>query len=242
MNLKGKVKLVREVTPVSLDKKGNINNDSIPLSDTYYRFDNNGNLIDKKEKITGDDRITHTTVTIFKYDTTLDVIVEYSIDTYGQLYDSIAFIFNEKNQITGSIYYSKNGNHYNKDLYKYDKNGNKIEWKEYDSTGKVEQYETYGYDLAGNEIEFKSFLGTKMETGYANGKAVTHISNKLLTHIVYKYNKNGDVIEGSSYMGDGNPTIFKYEYKYDKQSNWNRRTMYSNGKAYQVTIREITYY
>ncbi len=68
-------------------------------------------------------------------------------------------------------------------IYKYDSNGNQIEWSMYNSDGSLESKTIYKYDSNGNIIE---------ESGY-------YSDGSLLLKSIYKYDSKNRIIESISY-------------------------------------------
>ena len=117
-----------------------------------------------------------------------------------------------------------------KDIYKYDDKGNRIEEAEYVSGDSLSHIKTYKYDDKGNKIEEKRIFYNSNEQW----------QNKFIT---YKYNEKGDMIELNSSNLEGKLSfklIFNYEY--DKNNNFIRRTSYLNGTPNNIIEHEIEYY
>ncbi len=76
-----------------------------------------------------------------------------------------------------------------KDIYKYDSNGNKVEWLMYNSDGSLESKTIYKYDSNGNIIE---------ESGYdSEGNLTDNVFGVSKT--IYKYDSKNRIIESISY-------------------------------------------
>ena len=76
-------------------------------------------------------------------------------------------------------------NCFTSDLYKYDQNGNKIEWSKY-SDGTLDWQYLYKYDQNGNNIERSKY----------------NSDGTLYSKELYKYDSNGNEIESIEYKGE----------------------------------------
>ena len=76
-------------------------------------------------------------------------------------------------------------NCFTSDLYKYDQNGNKIEWSKY-SDGTLDWKYLYKYDQNGNKLEYS----------YYNSDGTLNFKE------LYKYDSNGNEIESIEYKGE----------------------------------------
>jgi len=96
-----------------------------------------------------------------------------------------------------------------KDIYKYDFNGNTIDFSTYNSEGILNSKETYSYRHIGKDIECITY---KVD-GNIKGKKVS------------KYNKNRNIIE--DLLCDSNGTsVLKFTYKYDLNGNQIEQKMF----------------
>ena len=85
-------------------------------------------------------------------------------------------------------------------IYKYDSNGNQIEWSMYNSDGSFFSKTIYKYDSNGNEIESSRYDS----------------DGSLLWKTISQYDSNGNEIEWSWYNSDGSleeKNIYKYDSK-----------------------------
>lgn len=126
MNLKGKVKSVRQIPYRAVEKFGEVQKGAVePFGDNmFWLFNEQGNKIEENR---------------YKSDGSLNWKSTYKYDDKG-------------NQIEENSYKS-NGSLDSKSTYKYDAKGNEIEKNVYNSDGSLDWKHTYKYDAKGNEIE-----------------------------------------------------------------------------------------
>ena len=94
-----------------------------------------------------------------------------------------------------------NASFYSKDIYKYDKNKNLIEWASYKSDNTLYSKYIYKYNKDGNITE---------DTFY-------NIGGSLKWKNIYKYDKKNNMIKKSVYKYDS--LYSEYTFKYDKNKN-----------------------
>jgi hypothetical protein len=193
-----------------------------------YKYDNNGNLIEKIG--------TNQTSDTFQYQFT------YKYDNNGR-------------KIEGSLYLAKGINAYNY-KYKYDKKNNLVEELRYDTKGILSGKECYKYDENSNKIESDKYgsdtilinkctakydsVGNKIEYyDYSPNDSTSHKDN-------YKYDSNKNIIERKRLKLNSNPNnapiVEVYKYEFDKIGNWVKQITYINNKPKFIQVREIEYY
>tara|TARA_B100001175_G_C19123500_1_gene455489 strand:- start:122 stop:610 length:489 start_codon:yes stop_codon:yes gene_type:complete len=111
-------------------------------------------------------------------------------------------------------------------IYKYDFNGNQIEYAIYELGNSVSSTKhELKYDSLNNKIEYAH---------YEYGEKLFKI----------KYDSNGNVTEENNFPLKGNK--FGYKYNYDSKLNWVRKIRYSyennSKKLKSITERKIEYY
>lgn len=247
--------------------------------ETYQYNENNDKILEERIKDTFYDKIT------YKYDKNNNIIEESRFRKNGTLYEQTIYKYNEKgyrileekysdgnlsfitqisldgkgNQIERSNFtLSPSGYQFaNKETYRYNNNGNKVEYNWYNSehSSRSRQTKTYNYDKNGNEIEYSLYeYGTLKVTNTSlyNDKGYliewTHNnSDGNLKKITKKYDDKGNEIEENFYSeGDilgkvFNKTVFKYSY--DTRGNWTEK-IYTDEifKNIIVTERQFEYY
>ncbi|MFH1229933.1 MAG: hypothetical protein V1709_00410 [Planctomycetota bacterium] len=107
----------------------------------------------------------------------------------------------------------------NKQIFRYDDKGNKIEMDLCSADGKLAYKEIYKYDDKGNQIE-DVWCGTEGRLG----DKVIPTGDKTL----YKYDDKGNQIEKASYGADGK-LRWKFLSKYDDKGNQIERAEYGYG-------------
>ncbi|MCG8573806.1 MAG: hypothetical protein MI810_02885 [Flavobacteriales bacterium] len=68
-------------------------------------------------------------------------------------------------------------------------------------------------------------------------------NDELVFKRTYQYNEEGDVIKMELKQVRGNMTIlWDFEYEYDTQGNWVKKTEKENGTVFKISRRQIQYY
>jgi len=109
------------------------------------------------------------------------------------------------------------------------------------------------FDSKGNEIEhhtFRSDTVTLSSSDYCkynkSGKLVEYKSDRIGDEYVsqHEYNNRGLVINDKTCFGpnDKNPSVQKYEYKFDENGNWIEKIEYKNNIPKYIYERIIKYY
>ena len=90
-------------------------------------------------------------------------------------------------------------------IFKYDSNGNMVEWSWYDSDGSLENKSIYKYDSNGNKVEWSRYVSD----GTLKSKSISKYNskNRLVEEIHYNYKlKFGELQETPT-----TKTIYEYE-------------------------------
>ncbi|MFL5765718.1 MAG: hypothetical protein ACJ77K_17360 [Bacteroidia bacterium] len=180
----------------------------------------------------------------------------------GKYYHKTVYSYNSAGKISKvfwqSIYgYGGNGEYHSTLTKKFDGKGNEIE-SDNVSVGRDESIntKTRSYYNAKNQLicldgygENGAFWNRQKNTYDLKGRCIkeeyyTTDTTKIEHSMTYTYNDQGSVIKKEYYSPPLKipSKIFTYEYVYDKQGNWIRRTDYENGKATAIIERELMYY
>lgn len=127
---------------------------------------------------------------------------------------------------------NKNNVLFRQTFLKNNKNGHPIELK----------LEEINFDFSGKEIAEYDYFNNIVKTKVIDGSGKVIASNKSQIDFSFnkypnsEYNEMGDLIKSTNY---------EYEYKYDKHSNWTKKTIYKivNGKREKNRVfkRKIKY-
>lgn len=261
MNLKGKVKSVRQRSYFVMDSAGTVvkgRKDTTIYcnvnSDFYIQFDDSARAV-KEIYYSGaalqGDILVHT----FSKNTE---VVEESTRT-GKMYYRYTYKYGAGGKMT-EMYQSqifKDNTSYNyKTVFKLDAKGNRLEKKLYETNDKPELLGKciYEYDGKGNLIlingsdakgglSYKESLktdekGCVVEHDYYNGDLT-----KIEHSFALKYDAYQNVIEKKYFKPGGKlVTVYSSIYKYDTKGNWIRRTDYENKKGVRIVERVLEYY
>lgn len=178
---------------------------------------NTKDINEDEDKING--RIKSHTETKYRFNTRnkfFRIKEKYILNSFKKVYD-------EK----GNLIELYDGSLRNKETFKYDENGNKIEWNFYKNYDSLYFSETYQYDEKGNQI------------------ALRRICSSLIWNYnkTYKYDENGNQIELYSYNYDGVLT-FKETNKYDDNENNIEKINYQSDGSLELKMiskKEYTY-
>jgi hypothetical protein len=193
-----------------------------------YTYFNDGS---KVEQLHLSMRLRYEHITIITYDVKGNPIHEYKryIDTTSSngVFEMQSIITNQYNKfgwLVKTIKTRVDLNPYKVSLYKYDKKGNKIEFREI--LGE-EIWEIDRYNAKGDHIEAIFY----------------QYSDEIQYHTKMLYNQWRDQIRQTSSGIYGKPfSPDKIEYEYDSQHNWTKRTWYSGSEMISVAVRDIEYY
>ena len=207
-NLKGNVKTLKEFWYDPIIESGKITKTNEKANQSFISlFDNNGNQIELKYYSQGN---LYYEIT-FKYDSLSNLIEDYKYNERGELKEKNIY----KNDAKGNKI--EKNNFKVKVIYNYDDMGNMIEESTYSSSGNLRKKYIYKYDDKGNKIE-----GILYDS-----------KGNLESKFTYKYDKDNNVIEGKEYDMNNNiiePIYrFKYEFENNEKGNWIKKIMFSNG-------------
>ncbi|MDC0339067.1 hypothetical protein OAN33_05975 [Flavobacteriales bacterium] len=254
LDLKGKVKSIREIPYNVIEKFGKVEKVSVDefgdnnlikfnnlgkgtefieyyedgsLSSKYtYKYDDNGNQIE--ENYYNSDGVLSSKDT-YKYDVNGNHNEGESYNSDGGLISKYLYKHDEDGNIIEEIDFDSNGILEYKTIFKYDDKGNPIEENNYKSDGSLVSKNTYKYDDKGNQIEENVF----------------NSDGSLYYKSTSKYHSNGDKIEmdTESYRDEITERYtFTYEYTYDSEGNWIKQIGLVDGKPEILIERDIEYY
>ncbi|MDF4202227.1 hypothetical protein PXD56_04645 [Maribacter sp. SA7] len=255
-NLRGKVKNFEEVSSDVTQLKGRTEKKLF-----FNEYNEKGYAIEKR-----DFRLRNKKV--FKYDNKGNRVqrLVYSLNDNGSgPMDKMISEYDDD----GNLVTTKWSNSYSqgKWMYKYDENGNQIEFIEH-HRGKVYKRTIYKYNEKGEIIQ---------ETLYNTDNLLVERAifdydkngNKILINMfapderirfrsAYKYDDRNNRIEEINFLkfGDDKADLeyaiandldkykehFTYAYEYDNEGNWVKKTKYNNGEVVFISEREYTYY
>lgn len=218
------------------------------------RFDNNGNLIDKKEYDIENRLIKKW---IYDYDsigklTKIDIYLGDTILVYTSLnkYNNKGNII-EKEDILMKGYFSLENKSVRHEFYMYDDNGNKYQDSIISSEGNYTKIITK-YNPIGNPVEYLVYntdkgIPQRAIIKYSGSGDVGEVNSynldSLEAQIIYKYNDNKSIIQEGRYLSNGIIDYeFTYKYTYDDKKNWINKTELKNNVVKKFTEREIKYY
>lgn len=156
------------------------------------------------------------------------IIKEQNLDAYGDIIqneNNVAIIkkrFDKKNKLISEIYLDVDGSFAKMDdgiveyRYQYDKHGNTSETSSYDSIGKLKEFEA---DVAIIKWEYDNY-GNKSSTTYFNtNNELAHTADSI-TYNIYKYRKDGKLLERKNYDINMQPAslngVFKTKFVLNK--------------------------
>jgi len=261
LNLTKKVKSVSEYSYEAIKKFGKIEKGErkrrFPLDyDIHYLFNETGNLIEENwfpEIAAGSKIIYHynNKGVLFeknRYSTPSgSLFIKYTYDhndeghlieenTYysDDLFEKRMFEYDRKGNVVeeNKFSYREWGSDSIKYVYKYDKNGTKVEMIIYSSDGDLVRKNISLHDKNGNEIEMKEY-------GPDDG---------LLSHVTYKYDDKANMIERnclkslSRGLSHFNCKTYSFVYEYNDVGDWVMKIEFINGIAEYLIEREIDYF
>lgn len=213
-------------------------------------FDENGNSVERLD---------------FKEDGKLFYKTEYKRNSNNQLVESIVtwpdgkpggktvFIYDSAGNNVNEIKYKPDGSLSEHVIYKYDKNGNKIESGTKKGDTLLMHSTTYKYDNNGKliqtRIEWKEDENYHIFTCKYDDKGRKIETNELPQDRVepfrelLKYDEHDNVIEFTSNWMASLPTHIIYNYEYDAQGNWVKKSSANyNEPVNLIEERVIVYY
>ncbi|MDO4764055.1 MAG: hypothetical protein Q4A00_06700 [Flavobacteriaceae bacterium] len=234
LNLKGKVKFIREIPYTAMEISGKIEKGEIErgvdFTTNYFYNLIHGDITtpftrEFNEKGNETLRYTVEQQLHFEHDDKGNVIQQ---DYTGKEVGTSVYKYNENGNIVEFQYNGKETPQNKKIIFKYEKD-KLTEIEVYNEAKLIEKQ-----NLVHNDKGFK--IITQDITGYFNNKGnVLEINSS--TPIKVKYNDNGDV--DTTMMAD---SVLKFKYTYDEKGNWINRITYSDDKPIIITERVIEYY
>ena len=213
---------------ILFNQNGNIVEEIIKRPNDYQRitktYNPNGNILEYCEY----DILQNC---IFKKVTTYnrkDSVVEEAEYRENELENLIKYKYDFKGYMVKKTVYDRN-DLYEKTVFKNDKKGNPVEIIEYDSDGKITSKDFYKYDKNGNEIEYTNKLGDdtfyKTTSTYNEKNKRTEykqfINEVLSRSELYFYDEDQESVIGEiKYKKEYNPDSETYESNiFDKKGN-----------------------
>lgn len=179
-----------------------------------YRFDENGNTIEKIMLKEG--KTIQTSKEEYKYDS-LKNIIKHSRHINGEYKYSNEYIYNEKGLMIESLGVDGRG----KTKFKYDDSGKCIEKSCYSKNNQLLWTKTNKYNNKGDiteEIEYNTNEKFKSSNGFHH-------------KTVFIYNDNGNLVEETKYLPNGD-FEYKNTNKYDNNGNCIEETHYEPKNRY----------
>jgi hypothetical protein len=137
------------------------------------------------------------------------------------------YSYNKKDQVIKEVEY-RDGKINSMQKFKYDRNGNRVEWLHFEPDGNLFLTLIFKYDENDQMIEDNAYSadGSYSKKNY------------------YKYGEKGNLIERSSYGSDsGLENKFTYTYhNFDKAGNWLKKIVFQDDKPIEIIERVIEYY
>lgn len=155
----------------------------------------------------------------YKYDEKGYLTEKHEQNSDGTVASKSTYQFDDSGHLKVMNRYNFGGALTSKTSYKYDNKGNMIEQNTFKPDGSLSSWSTRKYDDRGNEVERIWYR--------ADGSILSKPA-------IWKYNDQGDIIEGSG--------GYTYQFEYDEKGNWIKRTALKNGKPEVITDRVILYY
>jgi hypothetical protein len=171
------------------------------------------------------------------------------IGVNGDTMNTSRYIYNEIGKCTGIENYSRR-NLASRELNTIE-NGHVTGVKIVDNNGNPMNTYLFGYknDLLtdGKILNSENKVLSTFENRYKNGKIKTEIvkdSEGNISSITRnRYNSHGDVIETIiGHPKDNSEYSLVYEYEYDREGNWTKRTQIYNDDIIKISVRDIHYY
>ncbi|MDO8805852.1 MAG: hypothetical protein Q7R35_15635 [Elusimicrobiota bacterium] len=245
MKLMGKVKSIRQLSYLAVEKDGKAQKRSRPDEVTSRGYDSfkivfntKGNKIEKQWlKLDGSLETRHT----YKYDAKGRLIVERRV---GEQQGKCVSKYDAKGNKTQESCSDQVEGTESKSIYKYDEKGNLIEQNCADCS--PESKTTYKYDEKGNLAEatsekddFLAYVSKYDESGNPVEQNAYDLGSPT-SKFVNIYDEKGNLTEMKSYATDGNlNSTTTYKYNYDTAGNWVQQIEY-DGAATPKYILERT--
>lgn len=215
--------------------------DGSPYSITRYFYNDQFKIISKEEfyrtgyqsspnngKGNEIDMTSPFSVSNFKYDDR-GLKIEGKVFSDNELYSVAKYKYdNEGGQIEEAYYKDENLIWKTKHQNEYDSYGNLKENILLRSDDKISLMWKYEYDD----------LGRRVKSQLLNG------NSDIRNTYIKEYDTQGNVIKEVKSEGSSENIIYSYifNYEYDVNLNWTKKTRFSNGKASKIIERQIVYY
>ena len=240
------------------DSKGN-ETDKIEysLNDTFlikffYKYDDKGNLIEILTTSKPNDSYRRI---VCKYNEKNKCVEEARFSEGGEVYSKYTYKYDEKGNNTNENYfdYLDSTSNYTA-IFKYNTEGIFESYQEFDWEKKIRVDITYKLDEKGEITEstdnlYPNPFGKTTRYTYDEKGNMTSQDNSnefdddTGRKKTWTYDAMGNITEINvqSSMGTNHGST-KYEYEYDKQGNWIKKTQYSDDELGQIIMRDIVYY
>jgi len=190
---------------------------------TVYKYDSAGKLTDLK---------TYDLIGL------LDRRFAYKYDNAGNLTETYSYDYDDNIDSTSVNRLDSHGNCIettirnadsslkNKSTSTYDDKGNKLVFNLYNADGSLRYKSTYKYDKKGKKTEFAKY-----------------VSDSLVEKQIFLYDKNEILTGQEVFKADGRlETKLTFEYVFDNQNNWIKRTELNFNIPKYIVERTIKYY
>jgi len=241
-DLNGEVKSVKQVNYLAVEKFGETKKGKEEENYSMY-FDKKGYAVKKEEFENNEEKW------VYNHDEKGNLIEK---NNYNSEKLSLRYIYKYNDNLTEKNKYGRFGKLLSKWKYTYDKNGYLIQVNEYESDGSINSKEIYKNNENGRVIKKTIYLHEEMnrkikykydENGYLIEKCIYYSDVNFGLCYIYMYNESGYLIEEKLMYEKYNIT---YEYEFDKQGNWIKRTSYKTEFEFRIPQkiieREIKYY
>ncbi|MDP4265751.1 MAG: hypothetical protein Q8941_24750 [Bacteroidota bacterium] len=220
MNLKGRVRTIRESSYKAVEKAGAVQKDESTGSVTVIDFNERGNMIVKKWLNTDGSIDRKDTC---RYDNTGHMIEMDLLDGWENLEKKITFKYDENGKMIEKNSYNPDGSLDERSVYKYTKDRNMIDELFYNKNGDRD---------GGNNFQYDSLWNLTQEV-FSRG---TFIKNN------YSYDEYGNAIEKIKHSTGSDFRDYTYKYEYDKNFNWIKKDEFVNEAQVSITERVIIYF
>lgn len=190
-----------------------------PSNEIKHKFHYENGLITTEEVFYNQSQIGKT---LYKYDENDNVVSAHDVGESGEITLKVTFQYDERDNLLEKIIYEADGQSVlSKYVYKYDQEGNKIAYDEFESDGSFEAHQSFTYDNEGNLFEEKY-----------------HNTDGSVSQVI-TYDAHGNRIQNDS---DVLSYREKYEYLYDDIGNWIETLSYKESTLEYIEKREIEYF
>lgn len=191
-------------------------------SNAVYEYNSTGQL-ESVETLLQDGKIDK--ATLYIYDEQGHLSDEKKFNGLNNLESQFTYIYNN-NILTNKITHLVTINQTIKETYKYNPQQLLSETVKEQANGSVNR-ETFFYDDQAQLLK----------------KTTYNAQNEVFTTVLYEYNTQGDKINLFHFDADHKLTTDEfYEYMYDAEGNWTKKTNYEKGVKVSEETRKIVYY